>query len=256
MYENEVRPLLAQNIGGELRPPLKKTIKTFGLGESQVEQLLAGLKKTTGQWIAGLRAVDGEIHIKLQFDNENGQNEGAMENLTGNIRDLLGHAVFGCDEETLTGKVAELLLDSGKTVALAESCTGGLMAKSITDLPGSSRYFWGGVNSYSNQAKMLFLGVKEETLARFGAVSKETAEEMARGILDCSGADFGLSVTGIAGPDGGTKDKSVGLVYIALAERNGCRVRELRLSGGRDFIRILSAKSAWDLLRRYLLSAQ
>jgi len=164
----------------------------------------------------------------------------------------MGRNVFGLDDETLVGKTANLLICQGIKLAAAESCTGGLLGKMITDLPGSSGYFWGGVISYSNEAKQCILGVREDTLLKYGAVSRETAREMAEGIRKISGADVALAITGIAGPEGGSAEKPVGLVYIALAYDNGCEVKELRFGLGRDLIRILSAKSALDLLRRHM----
>lgn len=139
-------------------------------------------------------------------------------------------------------------------MALAESCTGGLVSKMITDLAGSSDYFWGSVTSYSNESKMLFLGVKQATLQQYGAVSPETAREMATGIRSRAGVDYGIGITGIAGPDGGTENKPVGLVYIALADAEDCLVKEMRFVGGRDGIRALSARTALDILRRRILA--
>lgn len=153
---------------------------------------------------------------------------------------------------TLDMSVAELLLESGLTLSLAESCSGGLIAKRITDVPGSSRYFCEGVVTYSNDAKMRLLGVPHEILDVFGAVSAESAEAMATGIRIASGSDIGISVTGIAGPDGGSAEKPVGTVFIALASPDGCKVERFQFVGSREEIRVITAWTALDWLRRYL----
>ena len=149
--------------------------------------------------------------------------------------------------------LAELLRDRGVTLSLAESCSGGLIAKRITDIPGSSAYFSEGVVTYSNAAKTRLLGVSAEILNNCGAVSSECAAAMATGIRLASGSDLGLSVTGIAGPDGGSEDKPVGTVFIALAAPDGCWVKRFQFNGNRDDIRTLTAWTALDWLRRYLL---
>lgn len=151
-------------------------------------------------------------------------------------------------------RVAELLKEHKRTVATAESCTGGLIAKLLTDIPGSSEYFIEGVVAYANEAKTRLLGVPAELIAEHGAVSKQVAAAMALGCRAKSGADFALSTTGIAGPTGGTTEKPVGLVYIGLADAHGCRVEELRLDRvlSRAQIRERTAVSALNLLRDQL----
>lgn len=152
------------------------------------------------------------------------------------------------DGPPLETEVVNALKANGLTVAVAESCTGGLVASRLTSVPGSSEVFGYGLVSYANSAKQEILGVRASTLAQFGAVSEETAIEMAEGIKDLSGADIGLSITGIAGPDGGTPEKPVGLVWLGIASKNGVRTEELRLSQGdnqeRNQIRYLAATNA------------
>lgn len=252
MYINEAEPLIRKDFESYINKVIKKTIKVIGPGESQVEERLGDLVTDHRGCSMALLAVDGEIHIRLEADIEEKDGSYKLEYLTEKIAERMGRNIFAYDDETLVSKVGRLLVSSGGKLAVCESCTGGLLGKLLTDLPGSSRYFWGGVTSYSNEAKQRILGVNENTLGRYGAVSKETAREMAQGILNLSRADFGISITGIAGPEGGSPDKPVGLVYIALAYNEGCRVKELRFSGGRDAVRILSAKSALDLLRRHI----
>jgi nicotinamide-nucleotide amidase len=148
----------------------------------------------------------------------------------------------------LEAAVVQALAERGLTVATAESCTGGMVAARLTSVPGSSDVFGYGIVSYANSAKMELLGVRASTLAQFGAVSEETAIEMAEGVKNLSGADIGVSITGIAGPGGGSPDKPVGLVWLAIASRNGARTKELRLSRGydeeRNLIRELAASNA------------
>lgn len=151
-------------------------------------------------------------------------------------------------------EIGRLLKDKGLSLAVGESCTGGLIGHSVTNVPGSSSYFQGGVIAYSNELKVKFLQVSPHTLETRGAVSKETALEMARGVKGVTGADIGLSVTGIAGPEGGSKEKPVGTVFIALSGRGVERCKRLQLSGNRDEIKAMASQRALEMLRDYLLS--
>ena len=150
--------------------------------------------------------------------------------------------------------VAELFRERSLTLALAESCSGGLISKRITDISGCSAYFSEGIVTYSNAAKSRLLGVPAELLISFGAVSSECAAAMAQGVRLASGSDLGLAVTGIAGPDGGSEEKPVGTVCIALAAADGCLTKRFQFNGSRDEIRSMTAWSALDWLRRYLLA--
>jgi len=158
-------------------------------------------------------------------------------------------------EEPLEVSIGRRLRERGLTLAVAESCTGGLIGHLITQVPGSSTYFLGGVIAYANEVKERLLGVRPTTLAEHGAVSPQTALEMARGVRRALQADLGLAVTGIAGPSGGTPHKPVGLVYVALAAPEGAWVEEHRWQGDRPTNKPLSAHAALDLLRRYLEGA-
>jgi nicotinamide-nucleotide amidase len=155
-------------------------------------------------------------------------------------------------DELLDEAVAELFRESCLTLSLAESCSGGLIAKRITDIPGSSRYFREGVVTYSNDSKIRLLGVSDELLDSCGAVSSECAAAMATGVQLASGSDLGLAVTGIAGPDGGSEEKPVGTVFISLASPDGCRTERFQFAGNRDEIRGRTARTALEWLRRYL----
>lgn len=152
--------------------------------------------------------------------------------------------------------VAELFRDRCLTLSLAESCSGGLIAKRITDIPGSSRYFCEGVVTYSNNAKIRVLEVQADILNSCGAVSSECASAMAKGVRLASGSDLGLATTGIAGPDGGSEEKPVGTVFISLAAPDGCWTKRFQFNGNRDEIRTLTAWTALDWLRRYLMKRE
>jgi nicotinamide-nucleotide amidase len=161
---------------------------------------------------------------------------------------------IGEDTVTLDTSVAELFRQKRLTLSLAESCTGGMIAARITAVAGSSDYFLEGAVTYADAAKVRALGVTTELLAAHGAVSRETAVAMAEGIRERSGSDLALAVTGIAGPGGGSVEKPVGLVYIALASAAGCEVRECRFFGSREEIRILTATTALEMLHRHLIT--
>jgi nicotinamide-nucleotide amidase len=153
----------------------------------------------------------------------------------------------------MEGVVGKLLAASGKTLSLAESCTGGLIGTRLTDVPGSSAYFVAGVVAYSNEAKVRTLGVPEGMLSEFGAVSAETASAMAMGVRDRAETDYAISVTGIAGPDGGTPEKPVGTVFVGYSDATGTKTLKLVLPGDRELIRWRSSQAALDYLRRQLL---
>ena len=172
------------------------------------------------------------------------------------IKRRTGDNLYSDKDETLDSVAAGLLLENSITIATAESCTGGLISEMLTDVPGISRVFMGGAVTYSNEAKMEYLGVKEQTLQAYGAVSCETAAEMAAGIRKRLKTDIGISVTGIAGPGGGTAEKPVGLVYIGLSSDSGTVTKELRLSGNRKKIRTITALNVFDLIRRYVLKLE
>ncbi len=253
MFCDEVKPRLQRDFASDMHRVVKRTIKILGPGESKVEEILGELMTDTRGCSMALLATGGEVHIKITAEGENeSDSERILAELSQAIQAKLGKHIFAYDDETLPERVGALLRQQGKKLAVAESCTGGLLGSFITDVAGSSAYFWGGIMSYSNEAKMRLLEVQPGTLAEYGAVSSPTADEMARGIRKVSGADLGLSITGIAGPDGGTDEKPVGLVYIGLAYENDCMVKELRFVGPREAIRKLSARSALDILRRHL----
>jgi nicotinamide-nucleotide amidase len=166
---------------------------------------------------------------------------------------MIGMHVFGVEDERLEQVVGSMLRERNLTIAVAESCTGGLVGNRITNVPGSSEYFLGGVIAYSNELKRTLLGVREETLIHHGAVSPEVAQEMARGIRERTGAAMGISTTGIAGPGGGTPVKPVGLVYIGLSTASETYAEQHLFSGEREFIKLRSSQAALNAVRLHLL---
>jgi len=253
MYLEQVKPRLERDYAAELQKVICRTIKVLGPGESQVEEILASLMDNPRGCSMALLAKEGEIHIKITAEGvDEADRHKILDEMSQAIHAKLNKHIFGYDDDTLPQKIGKMLAASARKLAVAESCTAGMLGSMITEVAGSSEYFWGGVITYSNECKMKILGVRASTLEQYGAVSRQTAEEMARGTLQLSGADYALAITGIAGPGGGTAEKPVGLVYIALAYENGCSVKELKFIGSRETIRKLSAKSALDLLRRHL----
>jgi len=254
MYEKYVKDMLSQAYNLSNRRVASRIIRVLGPGESQVEEMLGDIINQAKDYHLALLAQEGEINIRLIAEgNDYDDSVRIVDRVTEQIEHIMGKSVFGYDDDTLSSVVGNLLSSRGVSLAVAESCTGGLLGKMITDIPGSSRYFWGGVITYSNEAKQEILGVKSETLDKYGAVSRETALAMAKGVKGMAGTDMGVAITGIAGPDGGSREKPVGLVYIAVVGDNLEQVREMHFVGSRDAIRTLSAKSALDLLRLQLI---
>ena len=247
-------PRLAQAGAGPL--VLVRTLRLVGLdvgtAEGQLQAALRGADRVTGH------VVDtGEecwVRIRLRADSPVGADAmfGALEPL---LRGAFGAAWYGVDDETLEVIVGRLLRARGVTLALAESCTGGLVAHRLTQVAGSSAYFDLGFVVYSSEAKQALLGVPESVLREHGAVSAACAESMARGARERAGTDVGVSVTGIAGPDGGTPTKPVGTVFVGLADRQGAVVERHRFDRDREGNKALSAVRALDLLRRRCLEA-
>lgn len=250
MVDRSLVPYLRELSGDQI---VSRTLRFFGIGESALADRLRELIDEQGRVTIAPYAGLGEVSLRLSV--KVGAQEDAEPLLDGvqeKILSLCGEYLYGIGDAKLPEVTAKLLLEKNKTLSLAESCTGGMIASELVALPGISAALMEGVVCYSNEAKMRRLGVKEETLCSFGAVSKECAREMALGERSAAGTDFAIAVTGIAGPDGGSPEKPVGLVYIALADESGVQVRELRLRGERGRIRRLSMLNALDMLRRAL----
>ncbi len=227
-----------------------RVLKVTGLGESAVEERIKDLLRLPAPTIAPYAKL-GEVHLRLTAKGPPGDVEAHLASGEAAVRKRLGRLVFGADEETLEAATGRLLLERGMTVAVGESCTGGLIADRLTALPGSSAYFRLSAVAYSNAAKTALLDVPADLIARHGAVSAAVADAMARGARDRADSDLALGVTGIAGPGGGSTDKPVGLVFIALADRESVESREWRFGEqpGRRGIRFLASQAALDLIR-------
>ncbi len=226
-------------------------LKVFGLTEAQIKELLQGIGG--GIELVYLPSFP-EIHLKLVGRGTNAREvEARLKRSEAEIADRLGIELFGRGTEVMEGVVGRLLREEGSTIAVAESCTGGLIAHRITEIPGSSDYFLLGVVAYSNQAKEALLGVSHSILTRYGPVSKETAEQMAAGVRERSGAAIGIATTGIAGPTGGTPENPVGRVFIALATGALREVKQYDFIGDRHEIKLAASELALDRVRRYLL---
>ncbi|MBN1344147.1 MAG: competence/damage-inducible protein A [Phycisphaerae bacterium] len=254
MFERDAVPQLSARSGGKVI--LTETLWTFGQGESTVAARIADLMERGRNPAVGTTAYDAKIGVRIfSGGNTRAEAERLLEATADEIRARLGALVYGRGEETLADAVGVLLRERGQTVATAESCTGGLIAKTLTDVSGSSAYFLSGVVTYSNAAKTALLGVPADLIAEHGAVSSEVAEAMVIGCRGRAGADWALATTGIAGPTGGTAEKPVGLVYVGLDGPDGCQVREYRLGEhlGRDDVRSRSRWAALSLLRLCLL---
>ncbi len=253
MYEASVHPYLASRFrGGETWEV--RTVRTTGVPESKVNEMLGSLLDLSRNPQAGLAASDLGVDLRIRARAGSPDAARAMiDALVEEARARLGSAIYSETGEGLERVVGRLLAEREKTLSIAESCTGGLISERITSVSGSSVYFDRGLVTYSNDSKEAMLGVPRALLLARGAVSAETARTMAEGVRGLAGTDFGLSVTGIAGPTGGTAEKPVGLVCMALAVRGGeTRVEEHRFPGDREMVRARSAQAALDLLRRHL----
>jgi nicotinamide-nucleotide amidase len=226
-------------------------LTVFGLPEPEVEARLDGAALPAGVQLA-FTVEFPLVRVKLTASGAGAQTLVNQADLTA--RRTLGEHLVTSGDDTLAAATARVLTAAGLTVALAESCTGGLIAKLLTDQPGASAFLERGAVTYANRAKTDWLGVPTGLLDRYGAVSSECAQAMAEGIRRAAGSDLGLAVTGIAGPDGGSAEKPVGTVYLALAGATGTRVELLRCSGDRDQVRQRSAYTALDWLRRAALA--
>ncbi len=249
IMEESVLPELARRSGGEVLR--RRVLRVGGTGESAVEELVAPVYEKWKEHPVTILASPGEVQLHLAVRGEPGRAEAILSAMERDFREVLGHRLFGTDGEDLACAVGKLLREKGKTLALAESCTGGMIASLLTDVAGSSDYFLGSVVTYANGAKESLLGVSEETLRRHGAVSEEAAREMARGARDRFGADLAVSVTGIAGPGGGSEEKPVGTVFFALSARDGFEYARKRFFGGdRAAVRRSASYVALELVRR------
>jgi len=255
MMDEQVMPRIeaARGAGFAVRARL---IRTFGMGESTLDDELKDIA-ASGDVSLGFRTSFPDNYLRpLARAATAKQAEAALDRICDAIRQRLGPLVYGEDEQTLEAVVGQLLAQRGMTIAVAESCTGGLIAKRITDNPGSSAYFAGGVVAYSNAAKSELLGVSAAVLEEHGAVSDPVVRAMAEGVRERFGVDIGVATTGISGPDGGTTSKPVGLVHIALAREAATYAESFVFRMDRARHRLLTSQVALDWVRRTLLGVE
>ena len=250
MWKECAMPYLYKLAGGCI---VSRNIRVFGLGESNMETILHDMMAQSTNPTIAPYAKTSECFARVTAKADTPEAcEKLLDPVVEQICGLLGEDVYGVDVDSLEQVVGDGLRERGLTLAVAESCTGGLLSKRITDVPGCSDYYLGGVCSYANEVKMRVLGVKKDTLDTVGAVSPEVAEQMAEGVAHALGADVGVGITGIAGPGGGTDDKPVGLVCISVWHKGQHYTRKMKSTNGRDRVRMQAASTALDLIRRKL----
>jgi len=248
MLEKSILPVLIKK--GDTGFTLVKKIRCFGAGESAIAEKLGNLLRRGRNPLINITVSTGIITLHVVASAKTKiQAEWLAKKDIKLIRKLLGDLVFGLDEETLPDAVGRLFSKNKKTVAVAESCTGGLLAKMITDVSGASEYFTYGWVTYSNKAKTELLGIPKKLIEEYGAVSEQVACAMAKGARKKAKTDYALSITGIAGPAGGTKEKPVGLVYISLVDGKTCQTKKCLFSFTRELIRTRAALAALNMLR-------
>lgn len=247
MFNNELKKHLLSFTDYKL---VSKTLRFFGIGESVLEEKLIDLIDNQTNPTIAPYAKDGEVTLRLTAKaKDKTQANNLIEKVENEIKNRVGEYIYGYDNTTLEDEVAKLLVEKNMTISVSESCTGGMVSSRLINYPGISKIFLEGCVTYSNEAKIKRLGVKKETLEKFGAVSEETAIEMAMGIANSLNSNIGLSTTGIAGPGGGTNEKPVGLVYIGLYINGKITVKKLNLVGSREKIRMRATSEALNLLR-------
>lgn len=251
MFENQVKPYLAKK---QEYTFVSRILRVAGIGESAMEDRVKDMIAAQTNPTIAPYAKDGESILRITAKaKDEAEAKKMIEPVAAALKERLGMAVYAEGETDMQTVVAELLLAKKITIAVAESCTGGMIASRLIDFPGISEVLVEGCVTYSNDAKVRRLGVKEETLSQYGAVSPQTAKEMAEGIAKTSGAEIGVATTGIAGPGGGTEEKPVGLVYIGICYQGKTEVFEHRFVGKRERIRERATYTALDALRKVLL---
>jgi nicotinamide-nucleotide amidase len=256
MVDNFLIPYLTRKTAGHPSVIVSRTLRVVGIGESAAEDKIKDLLDSVNPTIAPY-AKSGEVHFRITAKAPNAKAAAPMiESLEAKARERLGDFIYGIDEDNLETVIVRMLIERRLTLAMAESCTGGHISNRITNVPGSSHTFLASVVTYSNKAKTDFLDVPAEMIKAHGAVSSEVAEAMALGASARTGADIAVGVTGIAGPDGGTPEKPVGLVYIGLKTPDGITSTRNIYGGGRLQIKERAAQTALNLIRMYLRGAR
>ena len=257
MIEDHLEPWLAASGPSGGQGLESGVIKLACLPESAVEERIAPAYERFGRERISVLASPGEVEIHFSARGRETERRAELDAMCRALVDLAGDVAYTDRlDDSLESVVGRLLTDAGWTVTTAESCTGGLVAERLTRVPGSSAYFLGGVVSYTNELKTRLLGVPAAMIASHGAVSEPVARAMAKGVRDRFGADYGIGITGVAGPGGGSDEKPVGTVHIAVACPGGIRHRKARFPGGRELVRRQSSQLALDLVRRDLLACE
>jgi nicotinamide-nucleotide amidase len=251
LLEHEVVPRLLRVVGE--RAIVRRELHVVGVPESHLMDRIDGIPGL--EQVASLPdSTKGEVTLRITVaGNERAAAEAEVARLEGALRERVGEAIYGLDDETLEGVVGRLLTERGMTISLAESCTGGLVATRLTDVSGSSNYFPLAVVAYSNAAKEMLLGVPHDLIVEHGAVSEPVAKAMAEGVRRIGKTNIGVGVTGIAGPTGGTAEKPVGLTYIALSYEGGTKGEKFLFGGDRQMNRWRAATAVLDMVRRHFL---
>ena len=245
-----LEPLVGTAMHGSL---LRRRLRTFGLTESDVDGRLRDLYGAERNVVLGLQAGESGVDVSITVKARHAESaQSTMKRVERSVRERIGHALYAVGSQTLEGVLAMQLKARRQTVAVAESCTGGLISQRLTAIPGSSSYFKGGYVVYSNRSKVQMLKISETLLKEKGAVSREVVVAMAEAVRARSETDLGLAVTGIAGPSGGTKEKPVGLVFWAVADKKQTLCRSQIFGGDREGIRQRASQAALDLLRRHI----
>jgi len=257
MLADELMPRLQERFGTGLTVVRSRTIRTTGIAESKLAEVLGTLASgVDGMSLAYLPGQEG-VDLRLTSrDHSASDADQALDRAAAQLRQLVSRYAYGEDATDLAKIVLEACEARTLHIAVAESCTGGLLGARLTAIPGSSTVVLGGVIAYSNEVKSALLGVRQETLDTHGAVSEQVATEMAAGVRKLVGAEIGISITGVAGPGGGTAEKPVGLVYLHAAGPDGSLARKLDLPGEREQIRVRATVTALHLLRALLIGSR
>ena len=252
MVDNHVIPYLRTKTGG-IGAIRSVVLRVAGIGESTVEDRIKHLMTDSNPTVAPYAKV-GEVHLRVTAKaNTADEADRLVAERAALVREVLGDAIYAENDTPIEGAVVELLRGRGESVSSAESCTGGLVAQRITDIPGSSAVFPGGVVAYSNAAKSDLVAVPQRTIQRLGAVSPEVARLLADGVRFRFNSTYGIGITGIAGPDGGSAEKPVGLVYLAVAGPHGCVVEKANYIGSRSIVRYRASQTVLNMLRMRIL---
>lgn len=251
MMEHSVIPWIGANRGTD-KVYAVRIFQTFGISESALDEAVAGLIKPEEAKVS-FRASFPQISLKVRVEGAPGEVDRKLDELSSRVREKISQYAYAEGDVSMEEVVGRLFVEKNLTLAIAESCTGGLIGHRITNVPGCSRYFKSDLVTYSNDVKEGVLGVSEETLRTHGAVSEECVREMAAGVRKRSGASVSVATSGIAGPDGGTPDKPVGTVCIALSADDQSFTRRYQFRGTRDWVKLITSQVALDWLRRYAL---